>query len=153
VRATNYIGQKELNLATNYFDYRAGLGNVGSYQASSKPYLSSSIILNSDNTVIELKFPNISRFITVKNTGPDGSDEALFRVGFSENGVNGLEHENYLTLNNQESFSADYRVKAVYLRVHPSGGSTNATASVIAGLTAIAAGELGHNWSGSDGVG
>ena len=30
-------------MAVNYFDYRAGLGNVGSYQASAKPFLSSSI--------------------------------------------------------------------------------------------------------------
>lgn len=140
-------------MATNYFDYRAGLGNVGSYQASSKPYLSSSIILSSDNGVVEVKFPNVSRFLTIKNTGPDGSNEVELRVGFSANGVNGVVHENYLTLNNQESFSADYRVRALYMRVDPTGGSTNATASVIAGLTAIDAGELGHNWSGSDGVG
>ena len=140
-------------MATNYFDYKAGLGNVGSYQASSKPYLSSSIILSASNDVIEIKFPNVSRFLTIKNTGPDGSNEVELRVGFSANGVNGVVHENYLTLNNQESFSADYRVRALYMRVDPTGGSTNATASVIAGLTAIDAGELGHNWSGSDGVG
>ena len=102
---------------------------------------------------MEIKFPNVSRFLTIKNTGPDGSNEVELRVGFSENGVNGAVHENYLTLNNQESFSADYRVRALYMRVDPTGGSTNATASVIAGLTAIDAGELGHNWSGSDGVG
>ena len=140
-------------MATNYFDYKAGLGNVGSYQASSKPYLSSSIILSASNDVIEIKFPNVSRFLTIKNTGPDGSDEVELRVGFSMNGVNGAVYDNYLTLNNQESFSADYRVRALYMRVDPTGGTTNATASVIAGLTAIGAGELGHNWSGSDGVG
>ncbi len=140
-------------MATNYFDYKAGLGNVGSYQASSKPYLSSSIILSASNDVVEIKFPNVSRFLTIKNTGPDGSDEVELRVGFSENGVNGAVYENYLTLNNQESFSADYRVRALYMRVNPTGGTTNATASVIAGLTAIDAGELTHNWSGSDGVG
>ena len=140
-------------MATNYFDYKAGLGNVGSYQASSKPYLSSSIILSSSNDVVEIRFPNVSRFLTIKNTGPDGSDEVELRVGFSMNGVNGAVYDNYLTLNNQESFSADYRVRALYMRVDPTGGTANATASVIAGLTAIDAGELGHNWSGSDGVG
>ena len=140
-------------MATNYFDYKAGLGNVGSYQASSKPYLSSSIILSSSNDVVEIRFPNVSRFLTIKNTGPDGSDEVELRVGFSMNGVNGAVYDNYLTLNNQESFSSDYRVRALYMRVDPTGGTTNATASVIAGLTAIDAGELGHNWSGSDGVG
>ena len=70
-------------MATNYFDYKAGLGNVGSYQASSKPYLSSSIILSSSNDVVEIRFPNVSRFLTIKNTGPDGSDEVELRVGLS----------------------------------------------------------------------
>ncbi len=126
---------------------------MGSYQASSKPYLSSSIILSASNDVIEIKFPNVSRFLTIKNTGPDGSDEVELRVGFSMNGVNGAVYDNYLTLNNQESFSADSRVRALYMRVDPTGGTTNATASVIAGLTAIGAGELCHNWSGTDGVG
>ena len=75
------------------------------------------------------------------------------RVGFSQNGVNGAKNNNWLTLNNQESYSADWRVRAVYLSVDPIGGTTNATASVIAGLTTIDKIELEHNWTGSDGVG
>tara|TARA_Y100001963_G_C6597128_1_gene360736 strand:- start:309 stop:731 length:423 start_codon:yes stop_codon:yes gene_type:complete len=140
-------------LARQYFDYRAGLGNVGSYQSSAKPFLSSSIHLSASNDIVKIDFVNVTRFITIKNTGPDQTDEAEIRVGFSENGVNGAEDNNYFTLNNQESFSADWRVNAVYLRVHPEGATTNATASVIAGLTTIASQELFHNWTGSEGVG
>lgn len=140
-------------MARQYFDYRAGLGNVGSYQSSGKPFLSSSILLGSGSSVVKISFPNVTRFITIKNIGPDQTNEVDMRVGFAENGINGLENNNYFILNNQESFSADWRVRDVYLRVDPTGGSLNATASVIAGLTTIGSDELPHNWTGSEGVG
>jgi hypothetical protein len=140
-------------MARQYYDYKTGLGNVGSYQASGRPYLSSSIHLSSSNSVVKVEFPSVSRFVTIKNEGPAASNEVKFRVGFSQNGVNAVENTNYLLLDNQESFSADYRVTAVYLRVDPTGATTNATASVIAGLTSIAGEELTHNWTGSVGVG
>ena len=137
-------------MTTKYFDYRAGLGNVGSYQASAKPFLSSSIDVPLNGNVVRIDFPNVTRFVTIKNTGPDdGSSDIKMRVGFSQNGVNG---ENYLTINNQESYSADCRVTSVYLKVDTIG-SFNATASVIGGMTAIDSVELTHNWSGSQGVG
>ena len=137
-------------MTTKYFDYRAGLGNVGSYQASAKPFLSSSINVSSSGDVVRINFPNVTRFVTIKNTGPDdGSADINMRVGFSQNGVNG---ENYLTVNNQESYSADWRVTSVFLRVDVSG-SFNATASIIGGMTAIDSVELKHNWTGSEGVG
>jgi|TARA_A100001011_G_scaffold394116_2_gene485712 hypothetical protein len=140
-------------LATNYFDYRAGLGNVGSYQSSAKPFLSASIEIPSNNSIIKIEFPNVTRFVTIKNTGPDGSNEVDVRIGFSENGVNDSGNNNWLILNNQESYSADWRVQAVYMRIDPTGGALNATASVIAGLTTIDQVELHHNWTGSQGVG
>jgi hypothetical protein len=140
-------------LTTKYFDYRAGLGNVGSYQSSARPFLSASINIPSDNSVISISFPNVTRFVTIKNQGADSVSEVEMRVGFAENGVNGTVQNNYLLLNNQESFSADWRVRQLYIRVDPVGGSTNATASVIAGLTTIDGMELSHNWTGSAGVG
>ena len=140
-------------MATNYFDYRAGLGNVGSYQSSAKPFLSASIEIPSNNSIIKIEFPNVTRFVTIKNTGPDGSNEVNVRIGFSENGVNDSGNNNWLILNNQESYSADWRVQAVYMRIDPTGGALNATASVIAGLTTIDQVELHHNWTGSQGVG
>ena len=126
-----------------------GLRNVGSYQASSKPYLSSSISVEADATVLKISFPNVTRFVTIKNIGPEGENEVDLRVGFSEVGVN---NNNYLLLNNQDSFSADWKVTDIYLRTH-TNSTTNATASVIAGLTGISTNELPHNWTGSTGVG
>ena len=129
--------------------YQAGLGSVGQYQASSRPFLSSSIaVAASGAPVIKVSFPTVTKFITIKNTGPAASDAASLRVGFSENGIAGT---NYFILENDESYSADWRVSAVYLRVD--SGAVNATASVIAGETGIDSMELVHNWTGSTGVG
>ena len=140
-------------MTTKYFDYRAGLGNVGSYQASAKPFLSSSINVSSNGDVVRIDFPNVTRFVTIKNIGPDdGSADINMRVGFSQHGTNGVIYDNYLLLGNQESYSADWRVTSVFLRVDASG-SFNATASIIGGMTAIDSIELSHNWTGSQGVG
>ena len=130
-----------------------GLGNVGSYQASSRPFLSSSIEVSASGfPVFKVQFPTVSKFVTVKNTGPtDGSADAVMRVGFSDNGINGVENNNYFTLENDESYSGDWRVSAIYLRVD--SGAINVSASVIAGLTGIDSNDLAHNWSGSLGVG
>ena len=139
-------------MAVKYYQNQAGLGSVGQYQASTRPFLSSSIeILASGAPVIKVSFPTVTKFITVKNTGPLDSDAAVLRVGFSENGVNAVESNNYFVLENDESYSADWRVSAVYLRVD--SGATNATASVIAGETGIDSMELEFNWTGSTGVG
>ena len=115
-------------MAVNYFDYRAGLGNVGSYQASAKPFLSSSINISSSGEIVRIDFPNVTRFVTIKDVGSDdGGSDILMRVGFSENGTNGLADNNYLLLGNQESYSADWRVTSLYMRVDTTG-SFNATA-------------------------
>ena len=136
-------------MAVKYYQNQPGLGSVGQYQASSRPFLSSSIaVVASGTPVVKVSFPTVTKFITVKNTGPVGSDAAVLRVGFSENGIAGT---NYFILENDESYSADWRVSAVYLRVD--SGAVNATASVIAGETGIDSLDLVNNWSGSVGVG
>lgn len=139
-------------MANNYYDQRAGLGNVGSYQASARPFISSSIILPPLVGVsTKISFPTVTKFVTIKNTGPISGlgAKAVVRVGFSANGVE--TGTNYYTLTSQESFSADWRVSSVYLMLDT--GLLNATASVIAGCTGIDSKELLHNWTGSAGVG
>jgi len=141
-------------------NYTVGLGNAASYAASSKPYLSASINLTAGGySVVELSFPNVSKFVTVRNMGPTGSNEAPLRFGFSHIGVTGsvADKQNYVVLANGESYTGDFRVARMYLMTHTDGGSLNATASVIAGMTGIGYGDLGfeplNNWSGSEGVG
>ena len=128
--------------------YKPGVGSVGQYQMSAKPFLSASIVV-SNTAVTEIKFPAVTSFLTIENTH-SGSNVPLL-VGFSENGVTG--DDGYkLVLDNGKSYTGDFRVRYVYL----AGEGAPCTGSIIAGLTGIES-ELrtddGPNYSGSVGIG
>tara|TARA_R110002110_G_scaffold4460_1_gene22732 strand:- start:53 stop:457 length:405 start_codon:yes stop_codon:yes gene_type:complete len=127
--------------------YQVGLHNVGSFQVSSIPYASSSIAVVSTTVPVEVTFEKVTKFVIVKNTADALGTDAPMRFGFSTLGVKGT---NYILLMNEEEYEADYKVSRIYLLA---GSSTNATASVSAGLTGIPADRLRDNWSGSSGVG
>ena len=130
---------------------KAGLGNVGSYQMSGVPFLTSSLAVPaSPGTPIVVEFPYVTRFITVTNTVPATSASAPLRFGFSEEGVQGTVNNNYLVLDNGESFEAEFRVTKIFLIADTTFASSG---SVAAGLTGITAAYLINNWSGSAGVG
>ena len=133
------------------FNYTFGLGNVGSYQASAKPYLTSSLTVP-DNTSepLEITFPNVSRFIVITNTAEPSAPSRPIRFGFSSAGVQGSIDNNYVVLDNAETFEAEFRVTSVFLL---SNTAQEASASVVAGLTGIDQKHLPNNWSGSIGVG
>ncbi len=123
-----------------WYQQLSGLGSVGSYQISGIPYATGSIAV-SDSVVTEISFPQVTKFVTIRNNNSHD-----LRVGFSENGVNG---SNYFILGINESFSGDLRVTKLFLK-----GDTNpSSATIVAGLTGIAASNLPTNWSGSVGVG
>jgi hypothetical protein len=141
-------------MALPNFKYESGLGHVAAYMASSKPYLSSSInVASGGNTVVTISFPNVSRFVTIKNMGPTSSVPAAMRFGFSANGVSASVNNNYFVLNNGESYTAEFRVTTLYLMTDGAAVTNNATASVAAGMTGIGVNDLANNWSGSSGVG
>lgn len=129
------------------FNYvKAGLSNVGSYQASGIPWASSSLIAPaSGSTPLHIQFPYVTKTIIVKNVS---TTTGSLRVGFSENGLTNT--NNFFLLDRGESFACDLRVSSVYLM---SNTAISLTASIVAGLTNISAGELPNNWSGSLGVG
>jgi hypothetical protein len=134
------------------FAYRSGLGNVGSYQASAIPYLTSSLTIPvSSSTPYEVAFPNVTRFVIITNILDGASPNVPLRFGFSENGVKGVENTNYAILNNGESFEGEFRVTRLYLL--SDDGALECNASVIAGLTTVSTKELENNWTGSVGVG
>jgi len=133
------------------YKYGTGLRNVGSYQVSARPYLTSSLnVPASGNTPIEVSFDSVTRFVIITNTMDDNDTNVPLRFGFSANGVSAVENNNYGILNNGESFEAEFKVTAVYLM---SDSVNECTASVIAGLTGISENHLANNWSGSVGVG
>ena len=133
------------------FNYKSGLGHVGSYQASAIPFLTSSLTIPvSSSTPYGVTFPKVTRFVVTNNL--DGTSANIpLRFGFSSDGVKGTENTNYGILNNGESFEAEFRVTRLYLL--SDDGAVECNASVIAGLTVVDALELENNWSGSAGVG
>ena len=131
-------------MALPYPDYKygTGLGNVGSYQASAKPFASGGI--NASSTV-SVEFPSVTRWIYVVN-----NNSSPCKIGFSEFGVEGT---NYFTVHSG-STSDRLEVKVTQLWLN---GSSNV--DVFAGLTGISPDRItnispsGSNWSGSSGIG
>ena len=138
--------------ASEFHRHSVGLGHVGSYQASARPYLLSNITapVLASGTPEEIQFPNVTRFVIITNTLPGSSANVPLRVGFSAAGVRGDVEDNYLILNNGESFEADFKVTSVFLL---SDTASTCTVSVVAGLTGIPRAHLPNNWSGMEGVG
>lgn len=131
---------------STYNHVKAGLSNVGSYQASGIPWASSSLIAPANTDApLEVSFPQVTKNIIVKNVS---SPSVNLRVGFSVNGV--VNSSNYFILSGGESFASDLRVTKLFLL---SNNGTPVTASIVAGLTNISAADLPNNWSGSAGVG
>lgn len=128
-----------------------GLGHAPSYQVSSQPFLTSSIIAPvSTSEPVKISFSAVTRFVVITNN-TSGPTNVPLRFGFSANGTKGVEETNYLILNNGESFREEFRVTELYLL---SDSTINAcTASVAAGITDIPVKFLVNNWSGSLGVG
>jgi len=127
-----------------------GLGYVPSYQTSSVPYLTSSLEVPAvSSEPIEISFQTVTRFVVITNTY-SGAQNRPMRFGFSENGIKGVENNNYAVLNNGESFEGDFKVSKVFLLSDSVFGTSG---SIVAGLTDISSELLPNNWTGSIGVG
>ena len=125
-----------------------GLGNVGSYQVSGKPFVSGGINVGAAaGDLVQIDFPSVTRWIVITNH--DTTNDV--KVSFSENG---LSTNNYFTVN---SDTGDYtntmtqRLELKVTKLYLNGNSANV--DVIAGLTGITSGSILDNWSGSSGVG
>lgn len=113
-----------------------GLSNVGSYQKSGKPYVSSSINCTAMTSV---QLPSVSKFIQIYNAGT-GS----LKFGFSQNGVAGT---NYFTVAEEASTGV---LEVAVIDIWLSGSNS---VNIFAGLTNINRTSLIDNYSGSVGVG
>ena len=141
----------------NQLRYHVGLGNVGSYQVSARPFITSSIqvpvsgVTTSAANFEVIHFPYVTKFVTIKNDGPN-SHGATMRVAFSKDGLRDA-NNNYFILSGTESFTADFKVTKVFLMGHEKlNADMSTTASVIAGLTGIESALLSGSWAGHPGV-
>ena len=131
--------------------YGVGFNNVGSYQASARPFVKSNIVVPHSGAITaatEIKFPKVTKFITVRNDGIDASASCDIRLAFASGGLSEA-NNNFITIAESASFSADFRVTRLYL-LSAEAGTVNAT--VTAGLTQIDASHLPTSWEGNEGV-
>jgi hypothetical protein len=119
---------------------KRGIGYVPAFQTSAIPFLTSSVSVSS-SSVLELEFYNVTKFITVKNTG----SQTLY-FGFSEAGVSGTNRGELAT---GSSYTADWRVSSLFLKA----STSTTTVDVLAGLSSIPSPSEFDNWSGSAGIG
>ena len=137
------------------FKYTAGLNSVGNYQASSRPWVESSLTVPASGAAgfglaLEVSFPKVTKFVTIRNDGAPASASCFIRVAFASGGLD-ESYNNYFTIAESSSFSADFRVTRLYLLAE-SDHATGPTATVIAGLTQIDASHLTSSWEGLTGV-
>lgn len=105
---------------------------VAEYLQSGIPYVTSSHTLN--NEVVQISFPTVSRWFVVHNT--DHSTSTVLNIGFTANGVNGVNGKNYYLLHaGEQTPRLEIKTKDLFIKCPGNGGKF----SVIAGLTGIPA--------------
>ena len=65
------------------YNYKPGLGNVGSYQASGIPYVTCSLTVPANNAAggaLNVQFPSVTREFTVRNDGSPMKVTDLFLI-------------------------------------------------------------------------
>lgn len=139
--------------------YSAGLNNVGTYQVSGAPFVTSSLIPASASGPPnwKIEFPYVTKLITITNNSTSAHD--LIRIAFSQEGLKN-EVANYFVIGSTKDGdgSTTLDVKATELYVM-SDSSHTPMVSIYASLTNLPIARVnnispsGSNWSGSIGVG
>jgi len=104
-----------------------GEGYVPAYQVAAIPFVTSSTL--SLGQIKEIRFDQVSKFLTIKNTG---ATSTAMCVSFTQNGLK-PSNSNYFVLSGSEVFSGDLRTTKLFV----SGSVGSPTFTVIAGLTSI----------------
>ena len=94
----------------------SGFFSTPEFQASGLPWVITGS--TSNITVINYKFPKVSKSITVHNL--ENSSNKFLRVGFTLNGVNGGGGNYYFLVDGGDSLTLDARVTEVFVRADSS---------------------------------
>lgn len=132
-----------------------GLGHVGSYQVSGKPFVSGNIDLSIYSSgPLEISFPSVTRWIIVRNRGTTVDNSKIIQVAGSANGFTTGEYfrisDDY-TGSGARRNSTTPRMELKMTKIYLTGSSDKV--DVIAGLTGISTDSIPDNWSGSAGIG
>ena len=125
-------------------NYSAGLGAVGSYQVSGKPFVTGSL---NATTIISVQFPSVTRWIQITNHDATSN----LSCSFSANGITAT--NNFFLLPTpvptQNLYVSSGRLELKCSEMFFLG---SANFDIIAGLTGISNNEIANNWSGSAGI-
>jgi hypothetical protein len=108
---------------------RSGFANISEFQASSLPWVATAS--TSNTTVVKYSFPFVTKSIILHNLE---STSKKLRIGFTENGVNGVGGNYYFLIDSGDLVTLDVRVTELYVRADTSNTIQH---SVYAGLTTI----------------
>ena len=122
---------------SNHFSYKAGLGNVGSYQVAGVPWITGSSALGKGHEV-RFEFPKITKNITVINNSAQDIRIHFASTG-SDTGASGVMTGSHFVLLNSAEDSYTFNVKAseVYITAPHANGSSAASFTIVAELTLI----------------
>jgi hypothetical protein len=108
---------------------KPGLNNAAEFTASGLPWVLSGTVSNS---VVKYSFPKVTKDIVIINNNTTATQR--LRVGFTENGVNGVGNAYYILINGGSNITLNVRVKELYLL---RDGGNDISTSVCANLTTI----------------
>jgi len=128
------------------YNYKPGLGNVGSFQVSGVPFVTGGVNCRGAAEEQQITFPRVTNWIMFQNLDDDGDP---LRVAFSLNGLD----ENFFYVGENTVGPLELKVTELWV-----SGSDNCV--VVAGLTGIepqtinnsSCSPSGSNWSGSLGA-
>jgi|TARA_A100001011_G_C14311303_1_gene845714 hypothetical protein len=132
-----------------------GLGQVGAYQVSGKPFVSGNIDLSVyTEGPIEINFPSVTRWIIVRNRGVSADNSKIIKVAGSANGF--ITGEYFRVSDDYNGSGARRnattpRMELKMTKIYLTGSSDKV--DVIAGLTGVPTESIRDNWSGSAGIG
>ena len=104
---------------------RVGLGNVGSYQVSGVPYITSSCGAMTNAQEFKVQFPYVTKSITVIQSGSSGTDPSLFVHFHSKDDGHVMDQQNhhYITLNGDgNSVTLNVKCKEIYVTAQETPG-------------------------------
>ena len=135
-----------------YYQQKAGLFNVGSYQVSGRVYITGSVIdsANHSQGEVRIQFPNVTKNITVINTTTSVPIRVYFNASTASNGFNGagaypdgspITGLHFITLEEKKD-SASFGVKCQEMYVALQSVTGTGSCEIWAELTGIAPQEM-----------
>jgi hypothetical protein len=108
---------------------KSGFNSTAEFQSSGLPWVLSGTV---SSTVVKYEFPKVTKDITIINNNTTAGQR--LRVGFTQNGINGVGGAYYILINGGSSVTLNVRVKELYLLRDT---ANDVSTSVCANLTTI----------------